>query len=118
MKEDFDEGLEGGQPLTRSTPAITDFDWEALYRRLNEDAAETENDPRLVEAIVRLLQMLVPHAPSRRSGPSQSDCGSSLWPGCSIPPTSTGSPSLRQLARRCGVSRRDAGRATPATTAA
>jgi hypothetical protein len=36
------------------------FDWEQLYERLSEDAANGDNDQRLAEAVTRLLQMLLP----------------------------------------------------------
>ena len=79
-----------------------DFDWRGLYERLSEDAVEGDNDKRLAETVTRLLQLLVPLAERRIRVES---VGLSLIALAWVlnPAYFGGSPSLRQLARRCGV---------------
>ena len=101
MKQPFDEGrmAKNRDPLDAPNQ---DFDWERLYQRLSEDVREGDNDKRLAEAVTRLLQMLVP--PVQR-GIRIEAMGLRLVALAWVlnPGYFTGAPSLRQLARRCGV---------------
>lgn len=101
MKPKFDDAYlaEHQDPLDAPDQ---DFNWQELFERLNEDASSGQNDPRLSEFILRLLQMLLP--PSRRRIQLES-LGLRLIALAWVlsPGYFEGSPSIRRLARRCGV---------------
>jgi hypothetical protein len=78
------------------------FDWEQLYERLSEDAANGDNDQRLAEAVTRLLQMLLPLT-QRQMRPEVIGLRLIALAWVLNPAYFAGAPSLRQLARRCGV---------------
>lgn len=67
MKEEFDDEFmaDNRDPLDAPDQG---FDWQALYQRLNEDAASGNNDQRLSQTVIGLLQMLLPLS-SRRIQP-------------------------------------------------
>lgn len=101
MKGNFHEGLQSAKrdPMDASAPS---FDWEQLYERLSEDACDGENDKRLAEAVTRLLQMLLPLA-ERQIRPEVIGLRLIALAWVLNPAYFAGAPSLRQLARRCGV---------------
>ena len=88
--------------------ASQDFDWKLLYRRLNEEACEAGVDQKLAEAVARLIQMLVG---KKRGRVHPAHVGLKVIALAWVlnPGYFDDSPSLRQLAKRCGV--------TPATLA-
>ena len=94
--------------MKRSYPTLavkgTDFDWEALYARLDEDLHDPANDPRVAESAARLLQMLVPGV-CNRLRPAQIGLRVVALAWVLSPDYFKGRPSLRQLAKRCGVSK-------------
>ncbi|MCP5521292.1 MAG: hypothetical protein H7A46_07065 [Verrucomicrobiales bacterium] len=81
-----------------------DFDWEELYRRLDEETRMPEMDPKVAEAVSRLLELLIPGVCPRLHphavGLRLIALAWVLSPG-HFPDT----PSMRELARRCGVHR-------------
>lgn len=82
----------------------TDFDWETLYRRLDREIRDPQNDPRLAEVTARLLRLLLPGGcPRLRLDRIGLRVIAMAW--VLSPAYFPGSPSLRQLAARCGVSR-------------
>ena len=101
MRDDFDEGRlsDHRDPVDAQSQ---DFDWKRLYERLSEDAAEGNNERILAEAVTRLLQALIPlrekYLPPKTIGLNVIALAWVLNPAYF-----EGSPSLRQLARRCGV---------------
>ncbi len=79
-----------------------DFDWQRLYERLCEDASDPDQDKRLAEAVTRLLQMLVPFTQRQlRLNSVGLRVVALAW--VLNPAYFGGSPSLRELARRCGI---------------
>jgi AraC-like DNA-binding protein len=78
------------------------FDWEQLYERLSEDVADADSYQRLAEAVTRLLQMLLPLA-HRQIRPEVIGLRLIALAWVLNPGYFAGAPSLRQLARRCGV---------------
>jgi hypothetical protein len=101
MKTDFaeDRSADGRDPMDA---ASQDFDWQHLYRRLCEDASDADQDQRLAEAVTRLLQMLVPCS-ERQIRPDSVGLRVIALAWVLNPAYFGGSPSLRQVARRCGV---------------
>ncbi len=82
--------------------ANQDFDWQRLYERLCEDAGSAGQDKRLAEAVTRLLQMLVPFTQRQlRLNSVGLRVVALAW--VLNPAYFGGSPSLRELARRCGI---------------
>jgi hypothetical protein len=102
VKEAFNDGPKADHQMTLEAN-ITDFDWKRLYRLLNEEAAETEIDPLMVEAIVRLLKMFV-RTSKPKIRPDQVGLRVIALAWLLNPAYFADSPSLRQLAKRCGVS--------------
>jgi hypothetical protein len=101
LKGDFHEGLKSSKrdPVDAQPQ---DFDWQKLYRQLSEDAVDGDNDKRLAETVTRLLQMLVPFGKRQiRVEAVGLNLIALAW--VLNPGYFDGSPSLRQLARRCGV---------------
>jgi hypothetical protein len=88
--------------LVPAEAGTTDFNWQQVYRRLNEHSGQTEIDKQSIEAVVRLLKLLVstskPRIKPDRVGLRVIALAWLLNPGYFAD-----SPSLRQLARRCGV---------------
>ena len=79
-----------------------DFDWEQLYERLEEDATSGQNDSKLSETVVRVLQMLLPPS-GRRIQPESLGMRLIALAWVLSPGYFEGSPSVRKLAKRCGV---------------
>ena len=82
--------------------ANQDFDWQRLYQRLCEDASDPDQDKRLAEAVTRLLQMLVPYS-ERQIRPDSVGLRVIALAWVLNPAYFGGSPSLRELAGRCGT---------------
>ncbi|MCL4176376.1 MAG: hypothetical protein KJ072_01320 [Verrucomicrobia bacterium] len=102
MKGDFHEGL---QSAKRDPVDAVDqnFDWERLYRHVLEDVEAGDMDPRLADAVMGLLQMLVPHDHAKITVPAVGLRVIALaW--VLNPGYFRGCPSLSKLARRCGIS--------------
>ena len=101
MKQPFDENrvADSCDPLD---VIDQDFDWQELYRRLSEEACDGEDDKRLAEVVTRLIQMLVPYTHRQMRVES---VGLRLIALAWVlnPAYFGGSPSLRELARRCGM---------------
>ena len=102
MKEEFHEDFmaDSCDPLYAGNP---DFDWETLYARLGEDVREGDVDKRLEETVIRLLQLLVPESRLRLQ-PSSVGLRLIALAWVLSPGYFEGTPSLRVLAGRCGVS--------------
>ena len=101
MKPEFHEDLMAKTRDLVDAPN-QDFDWEQLYDRLSEDAANDGNDPKLSETVVRVLQMLLPSS-GRRIQPESLGMRLIALAWVLSPGYFEGSPSVRTLARRCGV---------------
>lgn len=101
VRDAYDEDR---QPTERDPldAADQDFDWRTLYARLNEDLATEEPDPRLAQVVLRLLQMLLPLS-GRRIQPESLGLRLIALAWILNPGYFAGSPSVRRLARRCGV---------------
>jgi len=101
VKEEFDEDFmaDNRDPLDAPDQG---FDWQALYQRLNEDASSGDNDQRLSQTVIRLLQMLLPLS-SRRIQPESLGLRLIALAWVLSPAYFEGNPSIRRLARRCGV---------------
>lgn len=101
MKEEFDESKlpDCRDPL--ATPAV-DFDWTALYARLGEDVVEGKVDKRLTDIVVRLLQVLVPNS-THHIQPGAVGLRLIALAWVINPAYFEGSPSISELAQRCGV---------------
>ena len=101
MKEVFDETYvaEGLDPLDG---VLQDFDWDELYRRLAEDVSNGEVDKNLAEVITRLIQLLIPYRQGRIH-PVSIGLNIIALAWVLNPGYFDGSPSLRELAQRCGV---------------
>ena len=101
MNHEFDETLtpESRDPLDTLDQ---DFDWQELYRRLSEEPCDGEDDKRLAEVVTRLIQMLVPYTERQLRVDS---VGVRLIALAWVlnPAYFGGSPSLRELAGRCGI---------------
>lgn len=82
--------------------ASQNFDWQRLYERLGEDAGSPDQDQRLAEAVTRLLQMLVPCS-ERQIRPDSVGLRVIALAWVLNPAYFGGSPSLRELAGRCGI---------------
>lgn len=104
MREAFDENRLSDKRDPVDAPD-QDFDWEQLYERLSEDATNGENDPRLSETVVRLLQMLLPPLSPLPRRIQLESIGMRLIALAWVlnPGYFEGSPSISKIARRCGV---------------
>jgi hypothetical protein len=102
VKHDFNENhiAETLDPLDAQEH---EFDWEALYARLDVDARNGGNDPDLSGIVTRLLQMLLP-APGQKLRPSRVGMRVIALAWVLSPAYFDRNPSLNQLARRCRVS--------------
>ena len=101
MKQEFDETILADErdPIDS---ADQDFDWTQLYRRLGEDAASHGDDAKLAEAVVRLLEALVAKT-DRPMHPQSVGLRVIALAWVLNPGYFDGSPSLRDLAKRCRV---------------
>jgi hypothetical protein len=80
-----------------------DFDWKQLYQNLDEQAHEAKLDREPSEVVARLLMILVPPGTKRLKLDKLGLRVIALaW--VLSPSYFEGSPSLRQLARRCRIS--------------
>jgi hypothetical protein len=79
-----------------------DFEWEALYRQVSDDATSGENDPRLAQTVVRILQFLLPSS-NRRLQPESLGLRLIALAWVLSPAYFEGTPSIRKLAKRCGI---------------
>jgi hypothetical protein len=102
----YDEFVSGDADTVDA--ASQDFDWKLLYRRLNEEACEAGVDEKLAEAVSRILQLLIGKGQGRVY-PNHIGLKVVALAWVLNPAYFKNSPSLRQLAGRCGV--------TPATLA-
>ena len=95
---DFEEGFLSDNRDPMDAPS-QDFDWEQLYAMLGE---EVTHDQQPTELVTRLVQLIVPptshHVSIRAIGLRAIALAWILNPG-HFP----GNPSLRELAKRCGV---------------
>lgn len=90
------------EPYTPLDLQTQEFDWETLYAHLGEDAREGGNDPRLAEAVARLLLMFLPNA-RRRIHPQSVGLRVIALAWVLSPAYFEGSPSVNDLAEQCGV---------------
>ena len=99
---DFNEALlaETLEPLEA---AAREFDWENLYARLDADAGDDANQKDLAEAVRRLLQMLLP-SPGQPVSPNRVGLRVIALAWVLSPGYFDDSPSLHELAERCGIS--------------
>jgi len=96
------ENWRSSEPYTPLDMQIKDFDWETLYAHLGEDARDGGNEPRLAEAVARLLQMFLPNA-RRRIHPDSVGLRVIALAWVLNPAYFEGSPSVNELADQCGV---------------
>jgi hypothetical protein len=101
VNDRFNDGFDADEHATFEANT-TDFNWKLLYSRLNEEAAETEIDPRMVQAVIRLLKLLVATSKPRIK-PDHVGLRVIALAWLLNPGYFADSPSLRQLAHRCGV---------------
>jgi hypothetical protein len=101
VKHDFDETRMAEGRSSVDGPRY-EFDWEALYQRLGEDVREGKVDHRLQQVVVRLLQLLVPPT-TRHIQPESIGLRVIALAWVVNPAYFEGTPSMRELARRCGV---------------
>jgi hypothetical protein len=80
-----------------------DFDWDELYGRLSEDAEGPQHDPELAQTVVRLLQLLIPPNTGQRLQAKSLGLRLIALAWLLNPGYFEGSPSLRTLAKRCGI---------------
>jgi hypothetical protein len=101
LKEAFHEAFvaDGLDPLDG---ALQDFDWDLLYRRLAEDVGNGNMNQQLAEVVTRLLQILIPFRQGRIH-PVSIGLNIIALAWVLNPAYFNGSPSLRDLARRCGI---------------
>jgi hypothetical protein len=101
LKEAFDETFvaDGLDPLDG---ALHTFDWGMLYRRLAKDVSNGGMDKQLAEVVTRLLQILIPFRQGRIQ-PVSIGLNIIALAWVLNPAYFDGSPSLRDLARRCGI---------------
>jgi AraC-like DNA-binding protein len=101
VKGDFHEDLQSDKrdPVDAQSQ---EFDWQRLYERLSEDAIDDGQEQRLAETVTRLLQTLIPLR-ERYLPPIEIGLNVIALAWVLNPAYFEGSPSLRQLARRCGV---------------
>jgi hypothetical protein len=79
-----------------------DFDWEGLYAHLDADSRNGGNDPRLAEAVARLLQMFLP-LDGKSVRPQTVGLRVIALAWVLSPGYFEGSPSLTELSERCDV---------------
>ena len=101
MKEEFDEARMARRRDPVDAPD-QDFDWDALYKRLGEDVNEGKVNKRMADIIIRLLQVLVPVS-THRIQPGSVGLRLIALAWVINPAYFEGTPSIRELARRCGV---------------
>ncbi|MCL4181031.1 MAG: hypothetical protein KJ072_25210 [Verrucomicrobia bacterium] len=101
MKEAFDDNWRSDKLDPVDAPD-QDFDWQALYQRVNEDAASGENDPRLSQVVLGILQLLLPPS-NRRLQPESLGLRLIALAWVLSPAYFEGTPSIRRLAKRCGI---------------
>jgi hypothetical protein len=101
MREPFDENRLAATAEPIADP-VQDFDWQELYARLEEDAQDADQDRTLAEAVQRLLQLLLA-AGGPRVNPQRVGLRVIALAWVLSPDYFPDSPSLHQLAERCGV---------------
>ncbi len=101
MNQPFDETYRSAAQDPLNAPD-QDFDWQGLYQRLNEDAANGANDHQLSQVVIHLLQMLLPLS-GRRIQPESLGMRLIALAWVLSPGYFEGTPSIRKLVRRCGV---------------
>jgi hypothetical protein len=102
LKQPFDETRVAKSRDPVDAPSLG-FDWDEIYRVLDDEMPEREADKLLDELLVRLLQFLIPKRPERLSARSLGLRVLALaW--VLSPGFFEGTPSLRRLARRVNVS--------------
>ena len=101
MKEEFYEDLQSERRDPVDAP-FQDFDWDKICDRIDGDVESGEMEKQLAEAITRILQILIPirvkYLPPIEVGLNVIALAWVLNPAYF-----EGSPSLRKLAKRCGV---------------
>jgi len=102
VKQDFDE-THIAETLDPLDAQDSEFDWEALYTRLDDDARNGGNDPDVSTIVTRLLQLLLP-TPGQKLRPSRVGMRVIALAWVLSPAYFDRNPSLNQLARRCRVS--------------
>jgi hypothetical protein len=80
-----------------------DFDWDKLYEHLNEGVKGPQTDPELAQAVVRLLHLLLPPKTGQRLQAKSLGLRLIALAWLLNPGYFEGSPSLRTLAKRCGI---------------
>lgn len=80
-----------------------DFDWDELYGRLSEGVEGPQTDPELAQTVVRLLQLLLPPNTGQRLQAKSLGLRLIALAWLLNPGYFEGSPSLRTLAKRCGI---------------
>jgi hypothetical protein len=110
VKEEFHEDMLSDErdPIDANGQG---FDWQQLYQRLGEDASSAENDRKLAEAVVRLLEVLVSKT-DKPMHPQSVGLRVIALAWVLNPGYFDGSPSLRELAERCRVKPATLGRFT------
>ena len=103
VTHDFDEAYqaEHRDPLDASN---SDFDWQELCQRLGEDAdtQAADNEAHMAEMVVRLLHLLLRRT-DRHVEPRTIGMRVIALAWVLNPAYFAGSPSLTELAKRCGI---------------
>ena len=101
MRDDFDEGRLSERRDPLDAP-FQDFDWDRICDQIDADVDSGKIEKQLAEAITRIFQVLIPLR-AHYLPPIEIGLNVIALAWVLNPAYFEGSPSLRQLARRCGV---------------
>lgn len=101
MQNEFKEDL--SLNLSPLDHRCQDFDWEAIHYNFEKAGEADKPETRLAEAVLGVLQMLLPPLSTRRIQPESLGIRLIALAWVLDPANFNGSPSLRKLARRCGI---------------
>jgi len=101
LKEEFHENLQSDRWDPIDAP-FKDFDWDKLCDQIDEDVEAGKVEKQLAETITRILQILIPLR-AKYLPPIEIGLNVIALAWVLNPAYFEGSPSLRRLARRCGV---------------
>lgn len=101
MQNEFKEDL--SLNLSTLDHRCQDFDWEAIHYSFEKAGEADKPETRIAEAVLGVLQMLLPPLSTRRIQPESLGIRLIALAWVLDPANFNGSPSLRKLARRCGI---------------
>lgn len=103
MRSIFDESYVA-HDRDRLDAVSQDFPWAEIFERLDSGEGLAASGPDQSEAILRLMNLLLSDAQGTRINPKTVGLRLLAIGWVMNPANYPGSPSLRELARRCGVS--------------